>query len=264
MYDNAEHVPPDLPPAQPAPGAGVDTSARLLAALSPVMVALMDQLAQTMFCAKTPEGRYVAVNRVFVARTNARSRRDVLGRTAADLFVPELAERYAAQDREVIHTGEPLRNELELIRRLGGTPGWFLTAKLPVSDPSGELVGIVSMSQDLHESDADDATMDSMTRLADGIDAHLAEPLTTEVLARLAGCSPDVLTRRVRRVFSLTPRQMVLRARVDRAAELLTGSTLPIVDVATQAGFYDQPSFTRTFARITGETPASFRRRSRG
>ncbi|WP_286217220.1 helix-turn-helix domain-containing protein [Paraoerskovia sediminicola] len=62
----------------------------------------------------------------------------------------------------------------------------------------------------------------------------------------------------------LTPRQLVLRARVDRATELLTEGLLPISDVAAVAGFYDQPSFTRTFARLTGETPASYRRRTRG
>ncbi|GII99272.1 AraC family transcriptional regulator [Sediminihabitans luteus] len=236
--------------------------ARLVAALSPVMVALMDELAQTMFCAKDLDGRYVAVNRVFVARTSARSRRDVVGRTAHDLFVPQLAERYARQDAEVIRTGRPLRNELELIRRLGGTPGWFLTSKHPVRDARG-LVGLVSVSQDLHESDADDATMDSMARLVAAVEQHLDGPLPTTALAALAGCTPDVLTRRVRRVFSLTPRQLVLRARVDRATTLLTETDVPVSAVAAQAGFYDQPSFTRTFARLTGETPASFRRRSR-
>ncbi|WP_233565637.1 AraC family transcriptional regulator [Cellulomonas sp. PhB143] len=231
--------------------------------LSPVMVALMDELAQTMFCAKDLAGRYVAVNRVFVMRTSARSRRDVLGRTAADLFVPQLAERYAQQDAEVLRTGRPLRNELELIRRLGGTPGWFLTSKLPVHDDAGRLCGIVSVSQDLHESDADDATMDSMARLVAAVEERLTEPLAAADLAVLAGCSVDVLDRRVRRVFSLTPRQLVLRARVDRATALLTGGDLPLADVAAAAGFYDQPSFTRTFARLTGETPASYRRRAR-
>ncbi|MEK8227957.1 PAS domain-containing protein [Oerskovia sp. M15] len=89
----------------------------------PAMVDLMDELSSTMFCAKDVTGRYVLVNRVFVARTNERSRRAVVGRRATDLFVPQLAERYDQQDAEVLRTGRPLRNELELIRRLGGTPG---------------------------------------------------------------------------------------------------------------------------------------------
>ena len=140
----------------------------LLAALSPAMVDLMDELSSTMFCSKDVTGRYVLVNRVFVARTNERSRRAVVGRRATDLFVPQLAERYDQQDAEVLRTGRPLRNELELIRRLGGTPGWFLTSKLPVHDGAGHLVGLVSVSQDLREDDADDASMDSMARLVAG------------------------------------------------------------------------------------------------
>ncbi|MHA7133284.1 helix-turn-helix domain-containing protein [Oerskovia turbata] len=235
----------------------------LLAALSPAMVDLMDELSSTMFCAKDVTGRYVLVNRVFVARTRERSRRAVLGRRATDLFVPQLAERYDQQDAEVLRTGRPLRNELELIRRLGGTPGWFLTSKLPVHDDAGHLVGLVSVSQDLREDDADDATMDSMTRLVAGIEQRLDQALTVADLAALAGCTPAVLDRRVRRVFSLSPRQLLLRARVDRAAGLLVGTDSPIADVAVATGFYDQPAFTRTFARLTGETPSSFRRRAK-
>lgn len=235
----------------------------LLAALSPAMVDLMDELSSTMFCAKDVTGRYVLVNRVFVARTNERSRRAVLGKRATDLFVPQLAERYDQQDAEVLRTGRPLRNELELIRRLGGTPGWFLTSKLPVHDGARHLVGLVSVSQDLREDDADDASMDSMARLVAGIEERLGQALTVADLAALAGCTPAVLDRRVRRVFSLSPRQLVLRSRVDRAAELLAGSDAPIAEIAVVTGFYDQPAFTRTFARLTGETPSSFRRRAR-
>ncbi|WP_166849981.1 AraC family transcriptional regulator [Isoptericola sp. BMS4] len=244
-----------------------NNSPDLMAALSPVMVALMDELSDVMFCAKDAGGRYIAVNQVFVRRTNETSRRQVLGRRASDLFVPELAERYEAQDAEVLRTGRPLRNELELIRRVGGTPGWFLTAKLPLRDDGGRVAGLVSVSQDLRSGDADDATMDAMARLVAAVEERLeTDPggaLTVAELAAMAGSTPAVLDRRVRKVFGLSPRQLVLRARVDRAAHLLTSTATPLAQVATAAGFYDQPSFTRTFARLTGETPSSFRRRSR-
>jgi AraC-like DNA-binding protein len=239
----------------------------LLASMAPAMVALMDELSGVMFCAKDTTGRYVLVNQVFVRRTNERSRRQVIGRRAGDLFVPELAERYTTQDDEVLRTGRPLRNELELIRRVGGAPGWFLTSKLPVHDDSGRVVGLVSVSQDLREDDADDATMDAMARLVAAVQRHLDETpgvsLTMADLAVMAGCTTAALDRRVRRVFGLTPRQLVLRARVERAAHLLTTTSTPLAGVAAAAGFYDQAAFTRTFARLTGETPSSFRRRER-
>jgi AraC-like DNA-binding protein len=239
----------------------------LLASMAPAMVALMDELSGVMFCAKDTTGRYVLVNQVFVRRTNERSRRHVVGRRAGDLFVPELAERYTTQDDEVLRTGRPLRYELELIRHVGGVPGWFLTSKLPVHDDAGHVVGLVSVSQDLRSGDADDATMDAMARLVGAVERHLDTTpnvsLTTADLARMAGCTAAVLDRRVRRVFGLTPRQLVLRARVDRAAHLLSSTATPLAEVASAAGFYDQAAFTRTFARLTGETPSSFRRNAR-
>ena len=201
--------------SNPPNGAARPEARALLAALHPAMVALMDELSGVMFCAKDADGRYVLVNQVFVGRTRERSRRDVIGKRAVDLFVPELAERYESQDELVRTTDKPLRGELELIRHVGGAPGWFLTSKLPLHDESGAYVGLVSVSQDLRSGDADDATIQAMARL-----------------------------------------------RVDRAAHLLTSTTVPLADVASAAGFYDQPSFTRTFARLTGETPSSFRRRS--
>ncbi|GAB2454070.1 helix-turn-helix domain-containing protein [Xylanimonas ulmi] len=239
----------------------------LLTALSPAMVGLMDDLSEVMFCAKDTSGRYVLVNEVFVRRAHARSRRDVVGRRAVDLFVPDLAERYEAQDGEVLRTGRPLRGELELIRRPGGQPGWFLTSKLSVRGDDGQVVGLVSVSQDLRSRDADDATMDAMSRLSAGVAAHLeatpSAPLSLAALAALAGCEPRTLDRQVRRVFGISPRQLVLRARTDRAARLLAETTTPLAQVAHAAGFYDQPSFSRQFARLTGETPSSFRRRAR-
>jgi AraC-like DNA-binding protein len=185
----------------------------------------------------------------------------VIGRRAEDLFVPELAEHYTRQDREVLSTGRALRGVLELIRRPGGVPGWYLTSKVPVR-VDGVVVGLLSVSEDLRTHDAGDVTVSSLARVVDLVHERLTETLSIADLARAAGCSPSTLDRRVRKVFSLSPQQLVLRTRIDHAASLLTSTDLPIADVAAASGFYDQAAFTRTFGRLTGETPAQFRRRS--
>lgn len=229
-------------------------------ALNPAMTELFASLTTTMFCAKDVIGTYVAVNDVFVARTNERTRAAVLGRTAGELFVTPLALRYETQDAAVL-TGRTLRHELELIRRPGGRPGWYLTTKVPLP-ADGEVVGVVSISEDLQVATETAEPMQSLARVQEWIAAHLHAPIQVADLAAVAGCSRHALERRTRRVFHLSPGQMVLRARIDRAAEELTTTTIPIAQIATSCGFYDQAAFTRTFARVTGETPAQFRRRA--
>lgn len=253
--------------ATPERGPAWPEARALLHALTPALLTLYDDLTGTMFCAKDVSGRYVVVNEAFVRRTSERSRRAVVGRRAHELFDAHLAERYDAQDRAVLETGRPLHRELELIRHYGGRPGWYLTSKVVVrsADPAeaGAVVGLVSISQDLREHDADDDAVASLARVAAFISSRVDDPPTVAELAAAAGCSPSTLDRRVRRVFALSPQQLVLRARIDHAAALLTRGDLPLADVATACGFYDQAAFTRTFGRLTGETPAEFRRTAR-
>lgn len=236
---------------------------RLRGALGEAMLALVGELTSTMFCLKDAQGRYVAVNQTFVARTNERSARRVIGRTAPELFVPELAERYTDQDAHVLATGRPLRNELELIVPPGGQARWYLTAKMPVTD-AGDVVGIVSVSQDLGHAMPDDPTMRGLGRVVEHIEAHLHEAIRTADLAAVAGCGPDALERRVRRAFGRSPRQLVLTARIDRARTLLGEEPdVGLAEIATRCGFYDQAAFSRTFARLTAGTPAQYRRAAR-
>lgn len=227
------------------------------------LLALFDVLVNVMFCHKDAEGRYLAVNQAFVRRSGRRSTRDVLGCTAADLFPPALAERYEEQDRRVLTSGRPLRDELELIRRPDGTLGWYLTTKLPVRDDDGTVTGLVSASRDLQTPSEEGIAVASLSRVVELVDRGLHEPLRASELAQAAGCSPAQLERRMRRVFGLTATQFVLRARVDRATTLLATSDQALADVAGACGFYDQASFTRQFARLTGDTPAQFRSRHR-
>ncbi len=231
-------------------------------ALPDAMLTLVNELTSTMFCIKDARGRYVAVNPTFVLRTNVSSPRQVIGRTARELFVLELAERYETQDAQVLATGKALRNELEMIRPPGAQARWYLTSKVPLFS-AGAVVGLVSLSQDLGGDAVDDPAMVSLTRVVDYIQEHLDSQIRVAELAAEAGCSVDTLERRVRRVFHRSPGQLVLTARIDRAMTLLSSTDDPIADIASACGFYDQSAFSRTFARLTGRTPAHFRRESR-
>ena len=239
------------PPVDPA-AAGPAT-----AGVAAEVVDLFDALPNVMFCVKGPDDRYVAVNDAFVRRSGRSDRRDVVGARATDLFPEALAERYEQQDRLVFETGEPLRDELELIRRPDGSTGWYLTTKLPVVR-EGSVVGLVSVSRDL-ETPVEEVALESMGRVVELVHDRLARPLKVADLAAAAECSEGQLERRMKRVFGLTATQYVLRARVDRAAAMLVDTDRPIAEVAAECGFSDQANLTRQFGRLIGETPARFR-----
>lgn len=228
-------------------------------ALSRELVALFETLVNVMFCAKDVTGAYVEVNSAFVRRTERSSKRDVIGRRAHDLFAPERAELYEEQDTKVIEGEGPLLDELELIRRPDGELGWYLTTKRSVEGNEGAPLGLVSVSRDLEAHSEEAVGVASLQPLISHVRANLGEPLRGAELAAVVGCSTDQLDRRVRRVFGLSPKQYVLRVKVERAIELLNTTDAPLADVAHEAGFYDQPDFSKRFVRATGRTPSEFR-----
>lgn len=225
------------------------------------LIVLFEGLVDVMFCAKDADGVYREVNAAFVRRTGRRSKREVIGRTAHDLFSPERAEQYEEQDRDVLQVGMALRDVLELIRRPAGTLGWYLTNKLPIGlDSDGKNAqGLVSVSRDLSTGATDGDAVESLQPVVSHVQANLDQRLSVGELASIAGCSTSQLDRRVRRVFGTNVTQFILRVRVDQAVKLLTSTTTPLAEIAPLVGFYDQPDFSRRFARITGRTPGRFR-----
>ncbi|MFT7474007.1 MAG: PAS domain S-box-containing protein [Verrucomicrobiales bacterium] len=228
------------------------------------LLALFETLINVMFCVKNLDGRYVEVNSAFVRRTGRSSKRDVIGTVSSDHFVSELADRYDEQDRQVFESGEPLRDQLELIKRPNGELGWYLTTKLPVGnidDPS-TLVGLVSVSRDLLSPNEENIAIERLQNVVTYVRQHLDGTIRVADLAAAAECSEAQLERRMRKVFGLSATQYVLRVRVDVAAQMLKETKEPIAAIATTCGFYDQPDFTRRFARLTNATPAQFRNES--
>ena len=96
------------------------------------------------------------------------------------------------------------------------------------------------------------------------IEAHLADDVPLMALADRAHVSPFHFARLFRHTVGLPPHQFVVRLRIQRAIGLLRGGNMPLAQVAVACGFHDQPHFTRSFHRIVGETPHTWRRTRRG
>lgn len=86
-------------------------------------------------------------------------------------------------------------------------------------------------------------------------------PTATSVgeIAREVGVDPATLARAYRRRFGCTVGERIRGLRVEHAARELTGTTEPLSEIASRAGFYDQSHFTNVFRRTLGVTPAAYR-----
>jgi transcriptional regulator GlxA family with amidase domain len=88
--------------------------------------------------------------------------------------------------------------------------------------------------------------------------------LSTSELAEMAGMSISQFERRFRRAFSSSPRQYLLRLRIDAASRLLTFTARPIAQISKECGFHDHAHFTRSFKKMMNMTPLNFRKRQKG
>ena len=101
-----------------------------------------------------------------------------------------------------------------------------------------------------------------MRRLAEFVEQNLERDLSLEKMAAEVDISPLYLPRAFKAAFGQSPHQYVLSRRIERAKDLLRGTSLPIVDVALAAGFSSQSHLSHWFLRIVGVSPAAYRRQS--
>src|SRR2546427_1282523 len=80
---------------------------------------LFDSLPDVLFYIKDRQGQYLWVNDTLVRRSGLGGRKDVIGRTADQLF-PVSGPSTMAQDLEVVRTQRPIRELLRLYRTSKG------------------------------------------------------------------------------------------------------------------------------------------------
>jgi len=223
---------------------------------------LLDDLSGLVFFIKDREGRYLWVNRTLVDRCGLFEKAPLIGKRPSDLFPETMAPFYERQDEKVLRLGKPLVDQLELHLYPGRRRGWCLTSKYPVFKPgSPAATGILGVSRDVETSarGAKNRGFPELARALQLIQQRIAEPPTLGELAEASGLSQSQFAQWTERLFHLTPKQLVMKARIDEALHLLAASDKPLSEVALATGFCDQSAFTRHFHRLTGLPPGAFR-----
>lgn len=227
-------------------------------------LALFDSVPTVYFYAKDLNHRFRRVNRALSEFHGCRSPEEMIGRSDLDFHTPALAAQYVQEDREVLASGQPLRDRIWLVPGADGIPRWFSSSKFPLFNSEGELSGIAGVMQP-HDG-ASCAGGDSYSRLTPALDhvlQHYGRALTIEVLAGLCHLSVSQFQREFQRCFKCTPFNYLLGVRLLMARWSLQHSATPIGVIALECGFYDQSHFTRAFHSANGLSPGAFRRMAR-
>jgi AraC family transcriptional regulator len=97
-------------------------------------------------------------------------------------------------------------------------------------------------------------------RVRELLRSRFAEGVSLAEVAAEAGVHPVHLASVFRRCLGCSVGEFVRRCRVEYAAEQLARRGRPLPEIALEAGFADQSHLTRIFKRVTGLTPAAYRR----
>ena len=113
---------------------------------------------------KDNESRFIAVNEPFGKSCGFESE-DLVGKTDFDIWSRDLAERYRADDKEVMESGKRKQVE-EPLTNSEGKYLWIETIKTPIYDAHGNVVGTAGIARDITERKrSEEALQKSMERL---------------------------------------------------------------------------------------------------
>lgn len=114
------------------------------------------QMSQVLDCVddvvyfKDPSSVFIHANKAMAALVGAASPRDLIGKTDFDLFPPEYARAWYAEEQAIVRSGKPVinnicRNDTALGKQ------WRLVSKYPILDDNGKVIQILGIGKDITE-----------------------------------------------------------------------------------------------------------------
>jgi PAS domain S-box-containing protein len=140
---------------------------------------LMDNLPDHIFV-KDTHSRFITANASTLRTLGVSQLEAAVGKTDFDFLPPDRAAQYAADERQVVETGEVLSDREELLVDAAGQKRWLLTTKVPLRQ-GGEVVGLVGISHDISQRKRAE---DELSRARDAAEA--ASRAKSEFLANMS------------------------------------------------------------------------------
>ena len=227
-----------------------------------LLASLFDCAPDVAFFVKNISGQYIAINDSLVARHGLRDKQQVLGLTPCQLCAGELGEVPAAQDLEVIKTGQPMIEHLELHLFRPKHPVWCLTTKMPIKNSAGQVIGLIGFSRDVRVAVSVDEIPPKFASALARFEKDMGAAISPASLAEESELTSQKLIRLTKKLYGITPTQLIAKIRIAAACRQLEETDKSIADIAFSCGFSDHSAFTRAFKSSTSVTPSVYRSQS--
>lgn len=92
------------------------------------------------------------------------------------------------------------------------------------------------------------------------ISQHYGEEITLDQIAQVVELSRTYVCGLFKKEMGINLTNYIMNYRIDKAKELFRNTNLRSYEVAEKVGFYDESYFSRTFKKLTGESPNSYKK----
>lgn len=224
------------------------------------MTALFDRLPEAYFFVKNHRSEFVHVNRALLHRLGLTDLSQIIGTTDHDRYPKQIADQLVAGDNEMMASGKGLVDHAEVLFDEAGRLEWYSTTKYPVIRTSGEALGVVGITRSYSGRNPSQPGLSAAERVIELISKNPAANHRVAALAKEVGISERQLHRQFLQLVKMSPREFIVRSRIQAAAADLRNTAEPIASLSDKYGFCDQSAFTRQFRSILGVTPGQYRR----
>lgn len=224
---------------------------------------LFDHMPDVSFFAKDHRFRLMCASQRFIERFGYHDESQVLGKDDFQLFPSRLAENFRRDDEEILRTGQPKLNIVELFFTEQGVPDWFVTNKLPIRDRRDRVIGVMGTVQSYEARRQVLQPYLQLDRAVTYIRENFRRGVSVKELAIVLHVSLRQLQRRFVEAFGIGPQAFIIKLRIQAACEALQQEGSLISEVAASLGFCDQSAFTQLFQKHVGLTPLKYQKRYR-